>query len=76
VVAPGGLKVTWRYCKATKAWKEVAGLTKRVMSETARMYFPQLGPRAEVNTEHPECWNKDGHADSVERWLADPTYRF
>jgi hypothetical protein len=33
-----------------------------------------LRPRVEVNRAHPECWNKDGHADSLERFLSDPTF--
>ena len=24
--------------------------------------------------DHPDCWNKDGHADSLDRWAADPCY--
>ena len=55
---------------------EVARLTERVMCETVQEWFPELEPRVEVNIERPECWNKDGHADSVERWMADPTYTF
>jgi DNA polymerase-1 len=55
---------------------KVAELTRRVMVETVEEYFPQLRPRAEVNIKHPGCWNKEGHFDSVERWLEDPTYRF
>jgi hypothetical protein len=46
------------------------------MCGTVREYFPQLRPRAEFDTEHPECWNKDGHHDSVEKWLDDQRYRF
>lgn len=55
---------------------EVARLTERVMCETVQEWFPELAPRVEVNVERPECWNKDGHADSVERWMTDPTYTF
>jgi DNA polymerase-1 len=53
---------------------EVGELTRRVMCETVEEYFPVLRPRAEVNDAHPECWNKDGHADSLERWMEDPLY--
>ena len=56
--------------------KEVAQLTEAVMCETVQEWFPELEPRVEVNIERPECWNKDGHADSVERWMADPTHTF
>lgn len=48
---------------------EVAELTRRVMCDTVQELFPQLQPRAEVNIFHPECWNKDGDADSIDRWL-------
>jgi DNA polymerase-1 len=53
---------------------DVAELTKRVMTETVQEWFPALRPRAEINTAHPECWNYEGHADSVDRFLADPTF--
>jgi DNA polymerase-1 len=52
----------------------VAELTGRVMIETVREWFPALRPRVEVNVAHAECWNKDGHADSLERWAEDPSY--
>jgi DNA polymerase-1 len=55
---------------------EVASLTERTMCDAVQESFPQLRPQVEVNTQHPECWNKDGHADAVERWLDDPTYSF
>ena len=29
----------------------------------------------DVNDSAPHCWNKDGHADSLDRLIADPTYR-
>jgi DNA polymerase-1 len=56
--------------------REVAELTGRVMCETVQEYFPVLHPRVEINIGRPECWNKDGHADSIERWMEDPTYTF
>jgi hypothetical protein len=45
-----------------------------IMQHAVRAYYPALRPRVEVNRSHPECWNKDGHADSLERFLADPTF--
>lgn len=54
--------------------REVAELTRRVMCDVVRECFPRLRPRAEVNIVHPGCWNKDGHSDSVDRWLEDPLY--
>lgn len=56
--------------------QDVADLTARVMCDAVEEAFPQLRPRVEVNVSHPECWNKDGHADSLERWIEDPTYTF
>jgi DNA polymerase-1 len=53
---------------------DVATLTERVLCETVQEYFPMLQPRAEINIEHPNCWNKDGHFDSVERWMEDPLF--
>jgi DNA polymerase-1 len=52
--------------------KEVAELTKSVMIQTVQEWFPDLRPRAEINIKHPECWNYEGHHDSVERFLEDP----
>ena len=43
--------------------KEVAELTSRVMCEAVQEMFPMLKPRAEINIEHPECWNKDRNVD-------------
>jgi DNA polymerase-1 len=51
---------------------EVALLTERVMCETVREYFPELRPKAEVNIRRLDCWNKDGDADALIRWLEDP----
>jgi DNA polymerase-1 len=59
-----------------KVLREVADLTGRVMCETVQEYFPVLHPRVEINIKRPECWNKDGHADSIDRWIEDPTYTF
>jgi DNA polymerase-1 len=53
---------------------EVAALTERVMCETVQEHFPELRPRATATIGRPDCWNKDGRADSLERWLEDPTF--
>ena len=53
---------------------EVSELTATVMRQVVRGYFPELDAQVEVNEIHPECWNKEGHADSLERWIDDPTY--
>jgi DNA polymerase-1 len=52
--------------------EEVAELTRSVMIQTVQEWFPVLRPRAEINIKHPECWNHEGHHDSVERFLEDP----
>jgi DNA polymerase-1 len=57
-----------------EAIEEVGGLTGRVLCESVQEYFPQLRPRAEVNVAQPHCWNKDGHADSLDRWMKNPTF--
>jgi DNA polymerase-1 len=54
--------------------EEVGELTRRMLCESVQEYFPQLRPRAEVNVLWPHCWNKDGHADSLDRWIEDPTF--
>ncbi len=54
---------------------EVAERARRIMEDALRAYYPKLLPRVEVNKAHPECWNKDGHADSLDRFLADPEFR-
>jgi hypothetical protein len=53
---------------------EVADLTRRVMEDVVREAFPALRPRVVLNTACPTCWSKDGNADSIERWEADPLY--
>ncbi|WP_339912188.1 DNA polymerase [Symmachiella dynata] len=53
--------------------REIAELTSRVMTETVQEWFPDLHPRAEINIEHPKFWNYEGNADSVDRFIADPT---
>jgi DNA polymerase I len=47
----------------------VADLTARVMCETLQEYFPVLRPQAEVNISRPDCWNKDGNGDELEKWI-------
>jgi DNA polymerase-1 len=52
---------------------DVADLTRRVLVQTVQEWFPELQPRAEANISQPSCWNHEGHADSVERFLANST---
>src|SRR5262249_3564166 len=56
--------------------QEVADITAEVMRSSVQEYLPALDPQVEVNIDHPECWNKDGHADSLARWMEDPTSAF
>ena len=51
---------------------DVAELTRSVLIRTVQEWFPELQPRAKVNIAHAECWNHEGHHDSVERFVADP----
>ncbi|HEX4610597.1 MAG TPA: DNA polymerase [Urbifossiella sp.] len=53
---------------------EVADATRRVMEDSVGEAFPELRPRVAVNIRDPGCWNKDGHADSLDRWTADPLF--
>lgn len=51
----------------------VAKMTKRVMCETVREYFPKLKPMAEINMSNPDCWNKDDDPDPIGKWLKSIT---
>jgi DNA polymerase-1 len=55
-------------------FREVTDLTAQVMCQTVQEYFPELRPEVEINVEHPDCWNKEGRADALARWLEDPTF--
>jgi DNA polymerase-1 len=48
----------------------VADITSRVMCDTLQEYFPALRPQVEVNITRPDCWNKDGDGEELERWIA------
>jgi DNA polymerase-1 len=49
----------------------VAELTARVMCDTLQEYFPVLQPQVEVNISRPDCWNKDGDGEELDRWIED-----
>jgi DNA polymerase I len=53
----------------------VAMHASQIMIDAVRKYYPALNPRAEANFAEPSCWNKDGHADSLDRFLQDPLYK-
>ena len=53
----------------------VATEASQLMIDSVRKYYPALHPRVDVNSATPSCWNKDGRADSLDRFLADPLYK-
>ena len=53
-------------------YEAVAQLTCDVMIQSVQEFYPQLRPRVERNLRFPHCWNKDGAADLIDRWLNDP----
>ncbi len=42
-----------------------------LMQHALRSYYPKLLPRVDVNKSDVTCWNKDGHSDSLDRFLFD-----
>lgn len=46
-----------------------------LMEHAFRSWYPKLRPRVHANCSAPWCWNKDGHAESLRRFFADPAYR-
>ncbi len=50
--------------------ERVAQLIKQEMIRAVQEIYPMLRPRADINIDCPECWNKDGKADSIKQWLA------
>ena len=48
----------------------VTALHPRVICDTLQEYFPVLRPQVEVNIARSDCWNKDGDAEELERWIA------
>ena len=47
----------------------VADLTSRIMCDTFQEYFPGLRPQVDINIFRPDCWNKDGDAEELDRWI-------
>ena len=54
---------------------QVAAEASSLMIDAVRKYYPALHPRVDINATAPSCWNKDGHVDSLDRFLADPLYK-
>ena len=50
----------------------VAELTRSVLIQTVQEWFPELHARTDINIRYPECWNHEGHRDSVERFVENP----
>ncbi len=46
-----------------------------LMVETMRELYPATRPRVDTTAGAPWCWNKDDHADSIERFLADVEFK-
>ena len=59
-----------------EALDEVASRSAQIMRDALHALYPALRPRVVANKSHPECWNKDGRADSLDRWLEDPEWSF
>lgn len=51
--------------------KPVAELIARILCETIQYHFPQLKPTADINTDHPERWNKDGDNAALDLWITE-----
>ena len=49
--------------------QEVGELTQNTLCEVVQECFPQLRPKAEINIDHPQCWNKDGQTEAFKQWL-------
>ena len=55
--------------------ESVANEAAFILKAAVRAYFPQLNVKVDVNMSDPSCWNKDGHSDSLDNFLADPSFR-
>ena len=47
----------------------------QIMIAAVRKYYPAINPRVEANSSDHRCWNKDGRADSLDKFLEDPLYK-
>jgi DNA polymerase-1 len=45
---------------------------QELMVQAFQEFFPALRPRVDVNASAPWCWNKDGDAESLARFIAGP----
>ncbi len=58
----------------TEAVEEVAERAAGIMRLALQTFYPSLKPKVEINNVAPSCWNKDGHGDSLVRFLQDPGF--
>lgn len=54
---------------------QVVASAADLMRSAMRAYYPKLQARVDFNRADTSCWNKDGHSDSLARFLADPEIR-
>jgi DNA polymerase-1 len=54
--------------------RTVAKITAEVMRGTVQEFFPALDPQADINIDHPSCWNKDGRWRSLALWMVHPEH--
>lgn len=47
-----------------------------LMEHALRSFYPELIGKVEVNRTHPECWNKNGHFDSLDKFLLNPDLNY
>lgn len=55
--------------------ENVANEAAFTMKAAVRAYFPQLKVKVDVNVSDTSCWNKDGHSDSLSKFLEDPSFK-
>jgi DNA polymerase-1 len=51
----------------------VARLIAQTLCHTIQQYFPELKPNADINIQHPECWNKEGDSTALTQWIEEVT---
>lgn len=49
----------------------VRTMLPQVMSQAVRSFYPDLDPRIDINASATECWNKDGDAKALDRFLQE-----
>ena len=57
------------------AVETVTAQARQIMIGAVGKYYPAINPRVEANVSEPGCWNKDGHANSLDKFLEDPLYK-